>query len=348
MLGTLILLVGAAAAMAKPSTQGQTMSRADGLGAIIYVDQTATALDDGTSWANAYTSLQSALAVAVAGDQIWVAEGTYHPAVYSGPTSRNISFQLVKYVELYGGFSGEEQSLDERDWQNNLTILSGNIGSLATNTDNSKNVVRGADFAILDGFTIEDGNSAPPPAPGPPTAPVPPKHVTPEQILNKGTSGAGLSNHQAATIVRNTIIQNCRAGKGGGVYNMTATAPGVTTLSPVFINVTIRNNYAAGRGAGMMNDLGTNPVIINCTFEGNHCDTKGGGLYNDFGCSPLIMNSVFQDNSAALAPGSAMTALRAPSSLVAPSPATQLRDSVPDWPRDPTTPTSQNGRTCPP
>jgi autotransporter family porin len=287
-LGTLIMLVGAAAAMAEPS--------------IIYVDKAAVGANSGSSWENAYTELQTALATAVGGDQIWVAKGTYYPAVYVGPTSRNVSFQLVKYLELYGGFSGGELSLGERDWETNPTILSGNIGSLATNTDNTKNVVRGADFAVLDGFTIEDGNSAPPSASGPPTAPVPPKHVTPEQILNRGTSGAGLSNHQAATIVRNTIIQNCRAGKGGGVYNMTATAPGVTTLAPVFINVTIRNNYAAGRGAGMMNDLGTNPVIINCTFEGNHCDTKGGGLYNDFGCSPLVMNSVFHDNSAPLAP----------------------------------------------
>ena len=44
---------------------------------IIYVDADAKGLNNGTSWPNAYTHLQSALLDAASGNQIWVAEGVY-------------------------------------------------------------------------------------------------------------------------------------------------------------------------------------------------------------------------------------------------------------------------------
>ena len=70
---------------------------------VVYVDASATGVGNGTSWADAYRQVFQALAAAVAGDEIWVAEGVYKPTT---GTSREATLQLLSGVALYGGFAG--------------------------------------------------------------------------------------------------------------------------------------------------------------------------------------------------------------------------------------------------
>ena len=68
---------------------------------IRYVKPVAAGAATGLSWANASASLQSMINISVAGDQIWVAAGTYKPNSYptgctscSGGTARDYTFSL--------------------------------------------------------------------------------------------------------------------------------------------------------------------------------------------------------------------------------------------------------------
>lgn len=263
-------------------------------GSVLYVDAAASGRNDGSAWSDALTELSAALAVAKAGQQIWVAKGTYYP---TSDNDRKKSFQLKDDVQLYGGFSGTETSIAERDWQANQTILSGNITHGDNPKANSKHVVIAANGAIIDGFVIQDGYGVGDGVSGS-------SHLTPREILNQRDGvGAGLLVFQTDIMVRNTVIRNNSAMKGGGVFNMTNESGNSFKggRTPVFINVDFNNNYALARGGAMSNDLGTNPVIINSRFTNNHCDTKGGAIYNDFSASPVIVNSVFTKNTASSA-----------------------------------------------
>ena len=121
----------------------------------IYVKEGATG--SGSSWADATGSLPDALAAAGNDFEVWVAAGTYRPT--SG-TARGVPFSIPANVKVYGGFAGGETSVDDRDWIENRTVLSGEIGSASSRTDNSAVLVRGAPGALLDGFVIRDAYSS--------------------------------------------------------------------------------------------------------------------------------------------------------------------------------------------
>ncbi len=92
---------------------------------VIYVHQAAVGQNDGSDWIDAFVDLHDALAVAVEGDELWIAAGTYRPD--RGTGDRAMFFSVPAGVALYGGFAGHEECLDERDWLANETILSGDL-----------------------------------------------------------------------------------------------------------------------------------------------------------------------------------------------------------------------------
>ena len=140
------------------------------VGKVIYVDDNASGANNGSSWGNAYTTLQAALAEANGSvrTQIWVAQGVYRPDLGPGQTANNRSstFQLKNRVEVHGGFTGNETNLDHRtragDW---ITVLSGDVGAANHHDDNAYHVVNASGVdrtAVLANFKIEHGRATGP------------------------------------------------------------------------------------------------------------------------------------------------------------------------------------------
>jgi len=88
---------------------------------VVYVKANATGANNGSSWTDAFTSLQSGLAAANATDEIWVATATYKP---TATADRTISFALRNGVGVYGGFVGNETLRSQRDPVAHVTTLS--------------------------------------------------------------------------------------------------------------------------------------------------------------------------------------------------------------------------------
>ncbi len=281
----IVLVVG----MARP-----LVSAADAT--IIYVKADARGANNGTSWANAYTNLQTALAAATGDAEIWVARGTYLPTTGA---SRRATLRLKNGVALYGGFRGQETSRDQRNWVTNLTILSGDINQKGLRDDNVYHVVTGSDSdatAVLDGFTISGGNANAADIDrygggmlnvhGSPTV----RNCTFRG--NWATDGAGMYNLSGSPLLDRVIFDgNLASGGGGGLYNSEAS-------SPMVLNSAFRGNIAALSGGGMDNAFSSSPAVINVVFSGNVAGTWGGGVHNYTECNPTLANVIFTGNRA--------------------------------------------------
>ncbi len=123
-------------------------------GQIHYVKVDGTG--DGSSWANASGNLQEVFDNMAWTDTVWVAAGTYYPVICTNCTeAQQASYFSVAGVMLGGFPNVGNPTMDNRDWENNPTILSGNIGDPNSSLDNVDYVVNGeCDF--IDGFTISD------------------------------------------------------------------------------------------------------------------------------------------------------------------------------------------------
>ncbi|MBN2681332.1 MAG: T9SS type A sorting domain-containing protein [Bacteroidales bacterium] len=261
---------------------------------------------DGNSWATAYNNIQDGIdhAFSAGGAEVWVAQGTYY--IYESSTENTL--RLKKDVFVYGGFSGTESTLEERDWNMFETIIDGHEFSGSTNR--VKHVVTallddGDTFwnnGLIDGFIIQGGYAVNAEPPGKNS-----KATDPVSIMasNGEGAGAGILIFQCSVNVSNCIIQNNEASKAGGVYVMVADEfPTMSpNAAPNFTNCIIQNNHATMRGGGMQCDLASHPSLESCKFLNNSCDAKGGGLYNDFGCSPTLTNCLFAFNTALRAGG---------------------------------------------
>ncbi len=228
--------------------------------AIIYVRPTPGGNNTGTSWQNAFTgrlALQSALAVAAPGDEIWLAQGEYAPAAPAGNPAA--TFSIPDAVSLYGGFTGVEVARNQRDPLAHPTILTGDLDNddpdPPFNTRNSDHIVTitGAGSAtVIDGVTIRYGGNNSSPGPG----------------------GGGLLLTNASPRFVNVTVIDCLAPlRGGGAFTQAG--------SPSFDRCAFISN-ATFLGAGACVQGEGSPRFTSCTFTANgRGSTQGGGIYSE-------------------------------------------------------------------
>jgi hypothetical protein len=278
---------------------------------LIYVDVDAQGASDGTSWVDAFSDLRAALSAAEPGDQLWVAEGTYRPTGPSG--DRSLSFELRSDVAIYGGFSGTESQLDERDPTLHVTVLSGDLSSndgpnFANYGENSFHVVTAdgvSATATLDGFAVS-GGSAPDSGGGLHSLNSSPTFRNCAFVQNRtedGTSatmgnagsGGGLYCQGGSPSFEHCRFEENRAGRGGTVFgeqNIGGHGGGLALLvsTTSLIDCVIANNHAGSGGiagspstggsGGGMYVSGSLIVLDGCLFTGNVSGSGGLGVAN--------------------------------------------------------------------
>ena len=269
----------------------------------IFVDEDASGDNSGESWTHAFTDLQDALSEASQGDEIWVAEGIYKPSVqFDTSDVRSAAFRMKNEVAIYGGFDPSigDIAFEDRDWNNNATIASGDIGIEGDKIDNCYHIFYHPDdtnldsTAILDGLTITSGNA--------------------NNSTDSHCHGGGMHNSSSSPALTNCIFTNNSAGyKGGGMYNKSSSSPTLTNCTfssnsaasgsgmynddsfPSLTNCTFSDNLA--RNGGGMYNFQSSPALINCILTNNSTLYDGGGMYNDYS-SPSLINCIFTNNSA--------------------------------------------------
>lgn len=212
---------------------------------IIYVKANASGGNNGTSWASAFTDLQAGIAAASSGDEIWVAAGTYKPTTTS---TRTIYFRPPSGVAIYGGFAGTETELSQRDWNTNVTTLSGDIGSTGTANDNSYHVLYAGNVSSgtrIDGFRITEGYAS--------------------SIDYSFYGGGILVSNSSMTIENCTFTDNYSANGGGAIAHSSGGASSTGVLN--ILNCTLISNRGGFGSALYLR--GTQSSVIDCNISNN-------------------------------------------------------------------------------
>ena len=256
----------------------------------IFVDDGAPLGGDGLSWETAFNDLQDGIAAAVPGDELWIAAATYTPAPPGGP--REATFALIDNIALYGGFAGFENTLDERDTEVNITILSGDLNGdddpkdPATRADNAYHIVEAIDLSkpvTLDGLTLRAANA----------------------------DGTGIYDDGGGFYIFNAdaVIHDCRFtdnsadGRGAGVLAFGASQ--LTATACRFETNLVPLSLQFSGGAGLVVWAGAGATVSGCTFEGNVSEHEGGGLLV-VGASVIVTDCEFLANQALQGGGVAM------------------------------------------
>ncbi|MBN1501742.1 MAG: right-handed parallel beta-helix repeat-containing protein, partial [Spirochaetes bacterium] len=228
-----------------------------------------TANGSGRGWAQAYSSLQTAIDDASPGDEIWVAGDM---TVSSPMDVINIS----EAVSIYGGFKGNESKREEAKGR---SLVSGSVaGSLITVSVTDASIA-GFEFTNTGGRAIRIGSNCK-------------FTVNNCNFIGNSSSDGGAvycDSFSELCFTDCIFLKNFSSGFGGSVW--------ATTQSCLnFINCSFIENSSVSGGA--IFSIGMVKISNNCLFESNFTDSLGGAIY--IGINGLILNisgdCVFKNN----------------------------------------------------
>lgn len=297
------------------------------LAATVYVDLNAGGFANGSSWDDAYTTIQDGIDNASNGDETWVAAGTYTEVI-----------TMSSGAGLFGGFDGTETSRSERDPDSNEVVIDGTgaassvvtIDTIVNATISGVTVTNGeatngggffvdsVDFTVTITDCVIKGNSASGDGGGMYIIDSSPDIFDCVLIDNLATSeGGGMFVYNCApTVVDCVFSGNTGTQGGGGVFSQFAGATplfrncvfsGNTSIrggafyasnnsSASFTNCTMTGNSGSSwGGAGYIN--GSSPTFLNCTIANNYAEITGGAIHMFFAGTPELTNCIVYNNT---------------------------------------------------
>jgi hypothetical protein len=236
-----------------------------------------TGTGNGFTWATSLADPQVAIELAaVSGNsQVWIAAGTYYPQGFpnGGSTAREMHFALRNGVPVFGSFPATGDPGLEQRGPTTLTVLSGEIGSPATNTDNCYHVFYhtvGAaaldSSARLDGAVITGGNA--------------------NGSLSHNYGGGMFNDGGCSPTLVHCVFRNNRSERDGGGLFMSG------STSQVF-DCVFTDNTASASGGGAFT-YGSTSGFTNCLFYSNDA---GSGLYEYMGSASTVSHCTFYQNT---------------------------------------------------
>ncbi len=254
----------------------------------LFVNKGGSGTKDGSSWANAMDFNEFMTWAHANKDKgyfdetyplkVWVKKGVYTPTNrYGGNADSDRTFVLVKNVQLFGGFNGDETKLSQRNIGHNETVLDGK-GLISHVVISAGNTGKG----LLDGFTITGGDA---------------KNGSGFDINGEGINhnyGGGMYIDNSSIVVLNSIFKNNKAKeRGAGVFVE-------NKAKPIFQNVVLMDNEADNNngdgGAFFINDSNTKLTLINCTVIRNKA-SDGGAIRFDDDAQFVSYNSIYYQNT---------------------------------------------------
>ncbi len=242
---------------------------------VYYVDKDAVGgANNGTSWEDAFLTIEGAMAVIGVGDEAWVAEGVY-------TSTGDQVVQLVEGAFLYGGFNATEMALDQRDWKAHLTTIDG---------EGTRRCVMGAADARLDGFVLRNGaasSGAGIQAYGVAVT------ITNNVFVNCNASseGGAIASALAASTITDNILTRNSAALGGGIY--------IYDCSTQVAGNRIVGNTATLQGGGVYCSYASADLVSNL-LAGNTATLSGGGIYGVVAAGATVANNTICGNSSGI------------------------------------------------